>query len=134
MKILLLISGFITLVLGIIGIFIPLLPTTPFLLLAAACFLRSSDRMYDWLIHHRWFGFHIRSYLKFRAIPLRSKILSITFLWLVIGITAICFIHSLWIRLGLLLIASGVTLHIGMLRTLSNEMVEELKKETKGMN
>lgn len=80
-RILLIIAGYISLALGILGIFLPLLPTTPFLLLAGACFLRSSDRLYHWLITHRILGPYITSWKKGEGIPKRVKIFSITFLW-----------------------------------------------------
>ena len=60
--------------LGIAGIFLPLLPTTPFLLLAAACYVRSSPRLYRWLMNHRWTGEYIRDYREKRGLPLRTKI------------------------------------------------------------
>lgn len=72
--------GIIAISVGAIGVFVPLLPTTPFLLLAAACFIRSSDRLYAWLIHHRWFGSYIRNYREHHAITLRAKIVSLTLL------------------------------------------------------
>jgi hypothetical protein len=65
--------------LGILGIFLPLLPTTPFLLLAAACYARSSERFYNWLLNNRWFGHYIRNYLEGKGVPLRVKVLSICF-------------------------------------------------------
>ena len=71
--------------LGIIGIFLPLLPTTPFLLLAAACYIRSSERLYSWLINNKWVGRYIKNYLEGKGIPLKSKVLSISALWITIG-------------------------------------------------
>jgi uncharacterized protein len=110
--------GVIALILGAVGIFVPLLPTTPFLLLAAACFVRSSDRLYNWLIHHRWFGTYIRNYREHRAIPLSTKILAITLLWSTISYTGLVVIDA-WIIRGLLLaIAVGVTLHLLKLKTM----------------
>ena len=90
-KIILVTAGNVFLTIGIVGVFIPLLPTTPFLLLAAACFLRSSDHLYKWLTHHKLFGLYIRSYLKFRAISIKVKVFSIMLLWIVIGSTVIFF-------------------------------------------
>lgn len=117
-KIALMTAGVIAIILGTVGIFVPLLPTTPFLLLAAACFVRSSDRLYDWLIHHRWFGTYIRNYREHRAIPLSTKILAITLLWSTITYTGLVVIDA-WIIRGLLLaIAVGVTLHLLKLKTM----------------
>jgi uncharacterized membrane protein YbaN (DUF454 family) len=128
-KILLIIAGNITLSLGVAGIFIPVLPTTPFLLLSAACFLRSSDKLYYWLTHHKIFANYIRSYLKYKAISVRNKIISISALWIVIGSTIIFFIDTLWVRIVLILIAVGVTIYLVNLKTLTKEMVENLERE-----
>ena len=104
--------------LGIAGIFLPLLPTTPFLLLAAACFARSSDRLYNWLLNNRWFGRYIRDYLQKRAIRLRVKVFAITVLWLVIGFSGVFVTDSVIFRIMLFLIAAGVTWHLLSVRTL----------------
>ena len=82
-------AGLLCVGLGVVGVFVPILPTTPFLLLAAAAFVRSSPRLYHWLIHHKWFGSYIRSYREYRAITLRAKVVTLTLLWAVIGYTAI---------------------------------------------
>ena len=74
MKIILLLLGILSLVLGVIGIFLPVLPTTPFLLLSATLFLRSSQKLYDWLLSHPYLGEYIRNFKEHRAIPLRVKI------------------------------------------------------------
>jgi uncharacterized membrane protein YbaN (DUF454 family) len=104
-------------VVGIVGIFVPLLPTTPFLLLAAACFVRSSDRLYLWLIHHRWLGTYIRNYREHRAMTLRAKVTALVFLWAVIGYSAVVVAEAWWLRLLLLTVALGVTVHLSRLRT-----------------
>ena len=78
---LLVVAGSISVALGIAGIFLPLLPTTPFLLLAAACYVRSSPRLYRWLMNHRWTGEYIRNYREKRGLPLRTKILLVLLLW-----------------------------------------------------
>lgn len=127
-KNLLIISGYTSLVLGTVGIFLPLLPTTPFLLLASACFFRSSEKLHDWLIHHKVFGNYIRSYQQFRAISFRMKVVTITVLWLFIGYSIVFVVSALWIRILLLIIAVAVTAHIVLLKTLTNEMLADLKK------
>ena len=66
--------GLVCVGLGAIGIVLPILPTTPFLLAAAACFCKSSTRMYDWLLSNKWFGEYIRNYKEGRGLPLRTKI------------------------------------------------------------
>lgn len=119
-KNLLLASGHILLMLGIIGIFIPVLPTTPFLLITAACYLRGSERMYGWLVNHKVFGVFIRQYFEYKAVTKKTKIVALVFLWTGILISAIFFIDLLWVRALVLLIAVGVSVHILMLRTLKN--------------
>lgn len=127
-KIALATAGILCVGLGVLGIFLPLLPTTPFLLLAAACFVRSSDRLYNWLIHHKWFGNYIRYYREYRAVTLKSKILAVVMLWGVIGYTAFGVIDNWWIRGLLGIIAIGVTLHLLHLRTLTPEMLQSGQK------
>jgi hypothetical protein len=126
-KWLLIAAGFITLGLGIIGVFVPLLPTTPFLLLAAASFFRSSDRLYTWLIHHKWFGATIRHYREYRAITLRAKVLTLLLLWSVIGYTALGIVATWWVRALLGVIAVGVTIHILHLKRLNRETLVRLQ-------
>ncbi len=104
--------------LGIIGIFLPLWPTTPFLLLAAACYARSSKRFYNWLLNNRWFGNYIKNYREGKRIPLKVKVLSISFLWFAIGYSAIFIVHILLGRIILILIAIVVTMHILSIKTL----------------
>ena len=110
-------AGLLTLTLGLIGIVVPLLPTTPFLLLSAACFARSSQRLYNWLLAHRWFGPTIRDYRLHRAVSLRAKVLALALLWGTIGYAAIAVAQSWWLRGLLLAIALGVTAHLLHLKT-----------------
>lgn len=117
-RILLLVVGTFFLVVGVIGIVLPLLPTTPFLLLAAGCYLRGSTRFYNWLLGTRWLGDYIRNYLEGRGIPLRAKVFSIALLWITIGTSAAFAIDLLAIRVLLGVIAVGVTWHILRIRTL----------------
>ena len=106
--------------LGIIGIFLPLLPTTPFLLLAAACYARSSKRFYNWLLTNRWFGNYIRNHRERKGVPFKIKILSISFLWIAIGYSAIFVVHIFLGRIILILITIGVTIHILSIQTLKH--------------
>jgi uncharacterized membrane protein YbaN (DUF454 family) len=117
-RILLIIAGTFFVGLGIIGIFVPLLPTTPFLLLAAACYARSSQRFYGWLLNNKWFGNYIRSYLERKGVPLKVKILAITLLWITIGSSVAFAVQILVIRLILVLIAIGGSIYILSIRTL----------------
>ena len=123
-KIILVSVGFISLFTGIAGIILPVLPTTPFLLLSAACFLRSSDRLYQWLINHKIFGAYIKNYLKYKAITKKTKIISISVLWIFISISVFLIIKLLWIRILLFIIAVCVTIHILKLKTLTRDMLK----------
>ncbi len=116
-KWLLIILGSFFVALGIIGIFIPLLPTTPFLLLASACYIRSSERLYNWLINNRFLGIYLRNYIENKAIPLKIKLITISILWLTIGYSIIFVIHVFLVKFILILIAIGVSIHIGIMRT-----------------
>lgn len=115
----LLFSGFFSLGLGILGVFLPLLPTTPFLLLSAACFARSSHKFHKKLLENRWFGFYIKNYMEGMGIPLREKVLSITLLWITISYSSLFLISNIFIKVLLLFIAIGVTLHVLTIKTLN---------------
>jgi hypothetical protein len=117
-RILLMTCGTICIALAVLGLFLPLLPTTPFLLLAAACFARSSQTLHHWLLTNRWFGEYIRNYRAGVAVPLRRTIPAIALLWLTIGYTALAAVSDLWIRLILLAVAIGVTIHLVSISTL----------------
>ena len=114
---LLVVCGSLSVALGVVGIFLPLLPTTVFLLLAAACYARSSDRFYQWLVNHRWLGSYIRNHYEGRGMRRRDKVITLLALWAGIGATAFWTVDALWLRLLLLGIALGVTLHIARLPT-----------------
>ena len=113
----LIIAGSFFVGLGILGIFLPLLPTTPFLLLAIACYARSSERFYNWLLNNKWFGNYIKNYRGGKGIPLKVKVLSISFLWITIGYSVVFVVHIFLVRIILILIAIGVTIHILSIRT-----------------
>ena len=114
-------AGTLFVALGLIGIFVPVLPTTPFLLLAAACYARSSARFYRWLMNHPWFGESIRNYRAGRGIPLREKLFVLLALWLTIGISGLFVLSNLWVEGALVAIAAGVTVHLAALPTLRRE-------------
>ena len=105
------------LLLGLIGIFLPVLPTTPFMLLAAACFVRSSERFYVWLVEHPRLGPWFRDYLEGNGIPLKGKVYAIGLMWLSIGVS--CWLVPLiWARLFMLTSAVLVSLYILKQKTL----------------
>ena len=118
MKYLLIILGSISLVLGVIGIFLPLLPTTPLLLLSAALYVRSSEKMYQWLIHHKYLGTYIRNFREHRAIPLRAKIISVSMVWISLIYCSITISENLWIKAMFIVLAIGVSWHILSYKTL----------------
>ena len=121
---LLIACGMLCVAVGVIGIFVPLLPTTSPLLLAAFCFARSSPRFYHWLLHNRVFGSYIKNYREGRGMPLRSKFVTLALLWLTIGFSII-YITPWWIKLLLLIIALGVTIHILWIKTYRPETVAQ---------
>ena len=118
MKYLLIILGSICLALGVIGIFLPLLPTTPFLLLSAALYVRSSDKLYQWLIHQKYLGEYIRNFREHKAIPLRAKIISITMVWITLTYCALAIADEVWLKAIFLVLAISVTWHILSYKTL----------------
>lgn len=111
-KLILRIVGTISLILGIIGIALPVLPTTPFLLLTAYCYFRSAPAWHKRLLESKHLGPYIRNFQENKCIPLRVKIYSIATLWLTISISAIFFVSILWVKVLLFAIAIGVTIHI----------------------
>lgn len=115
---LLIVGGTLCVALGGLGMFLPVLPTTPFLLLAAICYARSSKRFYHWLMTNRWCGEYIRNYREGRGIPLKQKVLTILLLWLTICYTALFFVSLWWVKSILLGIAVGVTIYLIKIKTL----------------
>lgn len=109
---LLLILGLLSLGFGILGVFVPLLPTTPFLLLSAYCFIRSSDKLYNWLIGNKFLGHYIHNYIENRAIEPRVKWFTIALLWISILTSVFTLSVAIWIKVLLLMIAVGVTIHV----------------------
>ena len=116
-RIALLIVGFLCVGLGAVGIFLPLLPTTPFLLAAAFCFARSSERFHSWLMTNRWFGAYIRDYAESRSIAPAARFGSLSMLWITLALTGIFFVESWALRALLAGVGVGVTVHLVTLRT-----------------
>jgi uncharacterized membrane protein YbaN (DUF454 family) len=113
--------GLLATTLGLIGVVVPLLPTTPFLLLAAACFVRSSDTLYGRLISNRLVGGFIRDYREQRGVSARAKITALALLWGVIGYTALTAVDAAWLRVLLAVVAVAVTIHLLRLKTIRSQ-------------
>ena len=110
--------GVVFLILGGVGVFMPILPTTPFLLLSAACFYKSSRRMHNWILHNRWFGDYIRNYSEGKGISSKAKLSTLILLWALILYSIFWVVNNLFIQLALLTIAIGVTIHLIKIPTL----------------
>jgi uncharacterized membrane protein YbaN (DUF454 family) len=106
--------------LGIAGIILPLLPATPFLLLASACYLRGSDRLHSWLMNHRLMGPYLRNFKEHRAMPMSAKVATIVVLWVSI-IASIIAIDRPIIQILLVLTALCTTTYVVRLRTMTRE-------------
>jgi uncharacterized membrane protein YbaN (DUF454 family) len=118
MRYLLMVLGSVALALGVAGIFLPLLPTTPFLLLAAALYFRSSPQLYEWLLSHKHLGPYIRNFRENKAIPLRVKIVSVSLVWVTLLYCAFFVADCLWMRMLFVGLAVGISVHILHYKTL----------------
>ena len=115
------IAGTICVVLGAIGIVLPILPTTPFLLAAAACYYKSSERMHRWLLNNKWFGEYIRNYQEGKGLTKKTKITALSVLWVTIGISTVFFLPRLLpailvLPLQLTMIAVAIAVSVYLLR------------------
>jgi uncharacterized membrane protein YbaN (DUF454 family) len=117
-KLLFNIVGTVAVVLAIIGIFVPLLPTTPFLLLASACYLRGSDRLNHCLLANRVFAPNLITSPSGRGIPLRAKVLALIFLWASLIVSA-WVVPVPWVRPLLLIPGIAVSIYLLRMKTLS---------------
>ena len=104
--------GTFSLVLGVLGVFLPLLPTTPFLLLASFCYARSSPELSKRLLANRWLGGYIRHWQEGRGIPLKSKILAVLCIAIGIGYSALYVMPYLVGKIALVLTGCMVSLYI----------------------
>lgn len=109
--------GWVSIVAGVVGLFLPLVPTVPFLLLAAASFARSSERFHSWLVEHNHLGPLIRDYLNGGGIPLRVKTMALGMVWVSFPASAFLFAEVVWLKVILLTIAAGITLYLLALPT-----------------
>ena len=122
MRIFLIVIGCVSLALGVLGIFLPMLPTTPFLLLSAAAWFKASPALYEWLLNHKVFGEYIRNYREHRAIPLRVKIVSVSLVWITIGYCIFAVVNKWWwAQVLMALLAIAVSWHILSFKTLSKK-------------
>ncbi len=125
------IAGTVALLLGILGIFLPVLPTTPFLLLASACYMRGSDRMHRWLMNQRHLGPYIRNFTAGRGIPLRAKIAALALMWTSLTVS-IWAVPLPWVRILLLISGVAVTIDLYRMRTLDNRAdpaLDQIRRE-----
>ena len=112
-----LVSGFLLVAIGVIGIFLPLLPTTIFLILASICFVKSSPKANDWLRNHKVLGGYIDNYQNKTGLTIKSKIINIVLLWFSISVSAFYLTDEFYIKILLFGIAVGVTIHLLMVKT-----------------
>jgi uncharacterized membrane protein YbaN (DUF454 family) len=112
-----LISGFVFVFLGVLGAFLPLLPTTIFLILASACFMKSSPRVNAWLKNNKLLGSYLRNYQDKTGLTIASKITHIAVLWIGILISAYLLTDKTATQVLLFMIAVGVTVHLVMIKT-----------------
>ncbi len=104
--------GLVSLALGVLGVFLPVVPTTPLLLLAAFLFLRGNIKLYNWLMNHPKLGPYITDFMTHKSIPLHVKIVSIALMWTSLLCCAIFVAQTWWLRAVFIAIAVGVTIHI----------------------
>jgi uncharacterized membrane protein YbaN (DUF454 family) len=117
----LVVCGWFCIVAGVVGLFLPLVPTVPFLLLAVACFARSSERLHRWLVEHNHLGPLIRDYLKGAGIPLRAKIAAICMVWVSIPTSTVLFARANWLKVLLIGTAVAITAYLLFLPTATKE-------------
>jgi len=118
-KIILIICGTISLIFGIIGIFVPLLPAAPFLLITSACYLKGSNKLYNMLIENKYIGKYLLNYRKNRSIPKKLKYTTIVSLWISIIVSIVFVVSNIYLKVLLFVIAIAVSVHV--LKLKSNE-------------
>lgn len=116
-RLMLIAAGLICVGLGALGILLPGLPTTPFLLLAAYCFARSSEHFHNWLLNHRWFGSYVRNFESGRGMTRPAKATTLLVMWLSFGFTIVLFVPVVWGQVSMFLLAVTVSVYIMRLPT-----------------
>jgi len=111
------VAGTISLGLGVVGIFLPIVPTTPLFLLAAACYYKGSKRLHRWLLNNKWVGKYIQNYMQGKGISLKAKIFTVSLLWITISFSALFLIDMLIVQIILFIVAIAVSIHVVMLPT-----------------
>jgi uncharacterized membrane protein YbaN (DUF454 family) len=132
LRLVLICCGWLSVAAGVVGIFLPLVPTVPFLLLAAACFARSSERFHRWLLEHAFLGPPIRDYLVYGGIPRRVRRIALSMVWVSFPASAFFFAQAMWLKIALLIIATGITLYLVRLPTLQpidKELLNDANKD-----
>lgn len=129
-KAILIFAGTMCLALGVLGMFLPLLPTTVFLLMAAYCYSRSSERFHTWLLNNRFCGSYISNYKSGKGISIRQKISTIAILWASISFSIWMLSAGFWLTLLLVAIAVGVSLHLILLKNYRPETAPVPQRST----
>ena len=109
--------GFFFLILGIIGVLLPVMPTIPFFIIASICFSGSSNRLHNMLINNRWIGRHLKNFQEHKGLGLREKVFIILFQWIALGVTTIFLVRIILIKILMIIMALGVTIYILSLKT-----------------
>lgn len=109
--------GFFLLILGIIGVFLPVMPTIPFFIIASLCFSGGSNRFHNMLLNNRWIGSHVKNFQEHKEMELRKKVFVIVFQWIALGVTTIFLVKIMLIRILMIIMALGVTIYILSLKT-----------------
>jgi uncharacterized protein len=114
-----LIVGSLALGAGVLGVFLPILPTTPFVLLAAWCFLRSSNKLYMWVVNNETFGPTVKNYQEGKGITQKTRIRAIVMMWAAISVSVYFFVSNLYVIALMYLIAISVSLYLYRLPTIT---------------
>ena len=124
-RILFKILGLLFVAIGFIGIFLPLLPTTIFLIIASYFFMKGSPELNEWMLKNKFLGPYIKNFRENKGMSKKSKVSAIILLWITISVSAVFFTENFLIRLFLFFVAAGVTVYITTFKTLEAESVKE---------